>query len=104
MTAALSRSLPGAEVDRVDVLLRDDGKNRRAWFGLTYGRGSGLVVDRALLRVAHPCCDKPPSECEADHKVPHSKGGPTTFVNGQGACDGHNVAKGNKDPTDTDDP
>jgi hypothetical protein len=52
----------------------------------------------------HPYCDKPPSECEADHQVPHSKGGPTTFVNGQGACDGHNAAKGNKDPTQANGP
>lgn len=41
MTAALAATFPDAEVDRVDLLLRDDGTNRRARFGLTYARGEG---------------------------------------------------------------
>jgi hypothetical protein len=52
MTAALSRSLPGVEVDRVEVLLRDDGTNRRARFGLTYGRGSGPAS--VFLKASDP--------------------------------------------------
>ena len=48
----------------------------------------------------HPYCDAPPDECQADHRIPASKGGPTTFWNGQGGCDHHNGTKSNKDPTD----
>ena len=41
MTAALARSFPGAVVSGVEVVLRDDGTNRRARLGLTYSSGSG---------------------------------------------------------------
>ena len=34
MTAALAPTHPGIEVSRVELLLRDDGTNRRARFGL----------------------------------------------------------------------
>ncbi len=41
MTAALSRHHPGAVVDGVSVVLRDDGTNKRARLALTYSAGSG---------------------------------------------------------------
>ena len=41
MTTALSRHHPGAVVDDVAVVLRDDGTNRRARLALTYSAGSG---------------------------------------------------------------
>ena len=41
MTAAIADHFPGAEVDAVEVALRDDGTNRRARLGLTYSSGSG---------------------------------------------------------------
>jgi hypothetical protein len=41
MTAAIGGHHPGAEVRDVSLLLRDDGTNRRARFGLTYAKGSG---------------------------------------------------------------
>jgi hypothetical protein len=41
MTTAIAGHHPGAEVDAVALLLRDDGTNRRARFGLTYAAGSG---------------------------------------------------------------
>jgi hypothetical protein len=41
MSAALAASHPGAVVGDVEVLLRDDGTNRRARLGLRYERGSG---------------------------------------------------------------
>jgi sulfur transfer complex TusBCD TusB component (DsrH family) len=41
MTAAIGGHHPGAEVADVALLLRDDGTNRRARFGLTYAVGSG---------------------------------------------------------------
>ena len=41
MTAALSRHHPDAVVDKVTVVLRDDGTNKRARLALTYSAGSG---------------------------------------------------------------
>ncbi|PRC45163.1 aminoglycoside phosphotransferase, partial [Mycobacterium sp. ITM-2017-0098] len=41
MTSALSQHFPGAEVDDVRVVLRDDGTNRRARLALGYSAGSG---------------------------------------------------------------
>ena len=41
MTAALADRHPGAVVGDVTLVMRDDGTNRRARFGLTYAAGSG---------------------------------------------------------------
>ena len=41
MTAVLSKSFPGVAVDDVEVVLRDDGTNRRARLALSYVGGSG---------------------------------------------------------------
>lgn len=41
MTTVVAASHPGAHVDDVRLLLRDDGTNRRARFALTYGTGNG---------------------------------------------------------------
>jgi len=41
MTAALAGSFPGAVVSSVDLVLRDDGTNRRARLALTYSAGEG---------------------------------------------------------------
>ncbi len=41
MTSALTQHFPGADVDRVRVVLRDDGTNRRARLALTYAAGAG---------------------------------------------------------------
>ncbi len=44
MTNALQADFPGAEVDGVKVIMRDDGTNRRARLGLSYSNGSGPEV------------------------------------------------------------
>ena len=41
MTSALAQHFPGAEVDAVQVVLRDDGTNRRARLELSYSAGAG---------------------------------------------------------------
>jgi hypothetical protein len=41
MTSALAEHFPGAEVDAVSVVLRDDGTNRRARLALSYSAGAG---------------------------------------------------------------
>jgi len=65
------------------------------------------ALRRAVLgrdrECTHPFCDEPASHCQVDHYQPVSKGGPTTGWNGRGACDGHNHAKSNKDPTELED-
>jgi len=53
MTAALQRDHPGVEVTAVDVLLRDDGTNRRGRLGLTYSSGSGPEVVFVKAEGAH---------------------------------------------------
>ena len=40
MTAALSGHFPGAEVAAVNLVMRDDGTNRRARLGVSYSSGS----------------------------------------------------------------
>jgi len=52
MTAALTASHPGVEVAGVDLLLVDDGTNRRARFGVTYAAGTGPA--RVFLKAADP--------------------------------------------------
>ena len=51
MTAAIAGRHPGAEVADVALLLRDDGTNRRARFGLTYAAGSGPATVFAKAEV-----------------------------------------------------
>ena len=41
MTAAIADHFPGAQVDAVEVALRDDGTNRRARLKLAYSTGTG---------------------------------------------------------------
>jgi Phosphotransferase enzyme family len=52
MTSALSAALPGVEVSDVELVLRDDGTNRRARFGLSYSRGSGPAT--VFLKASDP--------------------------------------------------
>lgn len=52
MTAALARSHPGAQVESVQVQLRDDGTNRRARLALTYAAGSGPAT--VFVKAADP--------------------------------------------------
>ena len=52
MTAALGPALPGTEVRDVELLLRDDGTNRRARFGLSYAHGAGPST--VFLKAADP--------------------------------------------------
>jgi hypothetical protein len=51
-TAALAGHHPGAEVAEVRLLLRDDGTNRRARFGVTYTAGSGPAT--VFAKAADP--------------------------------------------------
>lgn len=52
MTAALASSHPGVGVAEVELLLVDDGTNRRARFGLTYAQGAGPAT--VFCKAADP--------------------------------------------------
>ena len=52
MTAALASSYPSVEIAEVELLLVDDGTNRRARFGLTYAKGTGPAT--VFLKAADP--------------------------------------------------
>ena len=62
-------------------------------------RGFPPHLKQALLvaargRCQEPGCDAPVSWLQADHVIPWSRGGPTSWSNGQILCDPHNKAKG----------
>ena len=52
MSTALSDRHPGATVENVTLLLRDDGTNRRARLGLTYSAGNGPAT--VFVKAADP--------------------------------------------------
>ncbi len=52
MTTALSVSHPGIEVDRIELVLRDDGTNRRARFRVRYAAGTGPAT--VFLKASDP--------------------------------------------------
>ena len=52
-----------------------------------------LLMLQARGRCRAPGCDAPFAWLQADHIVPHSRGGPTRLSNGQILCDPHNKWK-----------
>ena len=52
-----------------------------------------MLLIRARGRCQIPGCDAPFVWLQADHVVPHSRGGPTKLSNGQILCDPHNKWK-----------
>ncbi|HET9443775.1 MAG TPA: HNH endonuclease signature motif containing protein [Acidimicrobiales bacterium] len=63
----------------------DVGEQRRYFEGATR-RG----VQLRDLECFHPTCDLPAEDCQIDHVIPWSVGGPTTMDNGRVACGFHN--------------
>lgn len=49
-------------------------------------------------RCTHPFCDRPASECQVDHIIPFSQGGPTTQANGRLLCGFHNRLRNTRPP------
>jgi hypothetical protein len=66
----------------------DVGVRQRLFKGAT--RRAIEVRDRECF---HPLCDRPAPECQADHVIPYSAGGPTTQDNGRLACPHHNRSR-----------
>jgi hypothetical protein len=51
-------------------------------------------------QCAHPYCDIPAEQCQIDHIIPWTKGGPTEQGNGQPLCGFHNRLKNGREPPD----
>ena len=66
----------------------DIGVRRRLFSGAT--RRAVEIRDRQCF---HEFCDIPAEDCDIDHKIPWSAGGPTTQDNGRPACAFHNRAR-----------
>ena len=84
-----------AGAEGVDILTKD--KKR------TFSESERIAIYRAVDGVCQECSKLglpddearvPWSEYDADHVVPHSKGGPTVIDNAQVLCRAHNLAKG----------
>jgi 5-methylcytosine-specific restriction endonuclease McrA len=73
---------------------KDSERNFNYWEKLAiYWRDKGICQ----LKITENCKGKTPfEEGTVDHKVPHSKGGPTTIENGQWVCIPCNLKKLNK--------
>ncbi|MGH9080415.1 MAG: HNH endonuclease signature motif containing protein [Acidimicrobiales bacterium] len=46
----------------------------------------------------HPYCDRPAADCQVDHIVPYTAGGPTTQANGRMLCAFHNRLRNQRPP------
>jgi hypothetical protein len=58
------------------------------------------AVEVRDLECCHEFCDLPAHQCQLDHMVPHSHGGPTTQENGQVLCKFHNRLRYDGPPPD----
>jgi hypothetical protein len=54
-----------------------------------------IAIKAKHRRCFHDFCDTPADESEIDHRIPSSKGGPTSDENGQPGCGPHNRRKSN---------
>ncbi len=63
----------------------DVGVRQRLFTGATR-----RAVEQRDRECFHETCDVPAQDCEVDHIVPWSEGGPTTQANGRVACGFHN--------------
>lgn len=86
---SLVRWLDRAWVERVvfdgPSRVTDVGVRQRLFTGAT--RRAVELRDRQCF---HDSCEAPAQDCEIDHVVPWSEGGPTTQANGRVACGFHN--------------
>ncbi|MBI5090774.1 MAG: HNH endonuclease [Actinobacteria bacterium] len=77
---------------RIRVVVTDDrgvvlhmGRLRRLFTG-----PMREAVLMSATRCTHPGCETPSGDAQADHLLPHSRGGATATVNGAPACGTHN--------------
>jgi hypothetical protein len=95
---------PGSLVpwlDRAHLERAVFGPDGRVEVGVTTRLFTGATRRAIELRdreCTHPYCDRSPSECEADHIIPYSAGGPTTQANGRLLCGFHNRLRNQRPP------
>lgn len=98
-----SHTIDGTQVHPRDVVLASLTDHVRCIVTDSTGRAVAMTSKQRLftgpladaIRLAsttctHPGCLAPASASQLDHLVPHSRGGPTSAVNGGPACDHHN--------------
>ncbi|MGH9081194.1 MAG: DUF222 domain-containing protein [Acidimicrobiales bacterium] len=88
-------------LDRAHVERAVFGPDRRVEVGATARLFSGATRRAIELRdreCTHPYCDRPVADCQADHIVPYTAGGPTTQVNGRMLCAFHNRLRNQRPP------
>jgi len=79
------------------------GPNKRAECSITSRFFTGATrraIEVRDLQCQHEFCDRPAEECEIDHIVPYSEGGPTEQGNGQVLCGPHNRMRYERPPPD----
>ncbi|MDA8268964.1 MAG: DUF222 domain-containing protein [Actinomycetota bacterium] len=77
------------------------GPDRRVEVGSTtrlFRGATRRAIELRDQRCTHPCCDRPIEQCEVDHVVPYSAGGPTTQENGRLLCGFHNRLRNQRPP------
>ena len=98
-----SHTVDGTQVHPRDVVLASLVHHVRCIVTDSTGRAVAMTSKRRLFTGAladairltsttctHPGCLAPASTSQLDHLVPHSRGGPTSAVNGGPVCDHHN--------------
>lgn len=84
-----------ADAKGIDILTKDKRRlfSERERIAI-YRRVDGVCQECSKLGLPEDEARVPWSEYDADHVVPHSKGGPTVIDNAQVLCRAHNLAKG----------
>jgi hypothetical protein len=98
-----SHTVDGTQVHPRDVVLASLAHHVRCVVTDSTGRAVAMTSKQRLftgpladairltsITCTHPGCLAPVSTSQLDHLVPHSRGGPTSVVNGGPACDTHN--------------
>ena len=98
-----SHTIDGTQVHPRDVVLASLTNHVRCIVTDTTGRAVAMTSKQRLFTgpladairltsttCTHPGCLAPASTSQLDHLVPHSRGGPTSSVNGGPVCDHHN--------------
>jgi hypothetical protein len=98
-----SHTIDGTQVHPRDVVLTSLAHHVRCIVTDSTGRAVAMTSKQRLFTgpladairltsttCTHPGCLAPASTAQLDHLVPHSRGGPTSAVNGGPACDLHN--------------
>jgi len=87
LAAALVGHVRRVVLDRKGVII-DLGRRQRLFTGPL--RDAILFTHR---RCIHPGCNRPATDCQADHALPYSIDGPTNAANGAPLCSHHNQWK-----------